>query len=178
MPCLSMDGNDIPSALRVRNEVFKTMFRAKFPKWSYGLLAFTGCFVVFILTIAIVERRPLWALIIEFLVGAFGLAWMFLLILRSHCILGEDMLLCRETFSTKKIPYESIKGAELYELPTGVKWYGRLHDSSVGRFYAMWGGSKDGVMIEADEKVIYGGKLFISPKGREEFVERLREMIE
>ena len=99
-------------------------------------------------------------------------------ILGSYCILGKDMLLCREVFSTKKIPYESIKGIELYELPTGIKWYGRLHDSGIGRFYAAWGGSKDGVMIETEETVVYGVKLFVSPKKREEFMVRLRKMIE
>lgn len=112
----------------------------------------------------------------------FALALLYLVFshLKRRFILAEDSLLCKGIFRTKRIPYDSIKGVVPYELTYGTRGLRRrYYNEDIGEFYGISysGGSKKGVLIEVDQKVIYGGKLFISPGKSEQFVMQLMERI-
>lgn len=99
--------------------------------------------------------------------------------LKSHLILYEDSLLCKGVFKTERIPYCSIKSAELYELSESISGFCDHYSEDIGVFYAIiyTGIGKEGVLVQTDAEQIYGGKLFISPRNPEEFVERLKQKI-
>lgn len=98
--------------------------------------------------------------------------------------LSEKKITAKWIFGTKEIEYDAIKAVKKYNLPIssirrlGISMMGgRYSNEDKGKFYAIYG-SQTGILIEADESSIYGGKLFISPKNNEDFLKKLRKRIE
>lgn len=73
--------------------------------------------------------------------------------------------------TTFKVPFTSLRRF-------GISISGgRYSHGDTGKFYAIFG-SREGIIIEADESAVYGGKLFISPEKSEKFVKNLGKRLE
>lgn len=86
-------------------------------------------------------------------------------------------------FGTKRIPYDKIEDVKSYTLPS-INWRhfgisfigGRFSNKDLGKFYAVYGGKKKGILIQAPKETIYGGTLYITPKHPSDFVRTLTKV--
>jgi hypothetical protein len=157
----------------------RTKYREKVSIGNY--IWYLCVIILFVVRVSIFRaQQPVWGFIVGYSIFALVLLYLVFLHLKWRFILAEDSLLCKGTFRTKRIPYDSIKGVVPYELSYGIRGLRRrYYNEDIGKFYGIsyLGWSRKGVLIEVDQKVIYGGKLFISPSKREQFVMQLMRRI-
>ncbi len=156
----------------------KTKYREKVSIGNY--IGYLCVIIPSVLRISLFRAQPVRNLIVWYSIFALALLYLVFSHLKWRFILAEDSLLCIGIFRTKRIPYDSIKGAVPYELSYGIRGLRRRrYNGDIGEFYGISysGGSRKGVLIEVDQEVIYGGKLFISPRKSEQFVVQLMERV-
>lgn len=101
---------------------------------------------------------------------------------RTQYSLTEDHLVCKWIFGEKKIPYDYIDEVRSFHLPLksirrfGISFIGgRYSSKDAGKFFAMFGGKRDGLMIVSKKEGLYGGKIYLTPDEEKKFLEELRE---
>ena len=155
---------------------FKTPV-SKFTKALYGgltaLLIGSGI-------ISYSQEGQLSALAILVLAGVIPL-FILLMPYRIRYRLTEDALVCEWLFGKVKIPYNTIEEVRSFHLPLksirrfGISLIGgRFSSKGTGKFYAMFGGKRDGLMIISNSEELYGGQIYITPEDEEEFIQDLK----
>ncbi len=149
--------------------------------WSTrGLYGGLGAFLVVLGLISYLMEREFAP---SFIIALVGLIPLSLLVVpyRIEYILTEDSLVCKWPFGKKELPYNDIEKIRSYHLPVlsirrfGISFVGgRYSNSDLGKFYAMFAGERDGLLIVSDPGTIYGGKIYIAPEDKETFLNELR----
>lgn len=92
----------------------------------------------------------------------------------------EDSLVCKMPFVKKRIQYTEIKEVKSYKLPSlGIRRFGlslvagRYSNKELGKFYAMFGGKRKGLLIITDS--VYGGQIYIAPEELDKFLNELKK---
>lgn len=149
--------------------------------WTKGLYGGLSGFFVALGIVSYLQGAPQ---LISLVLGLAGFLPLFLLIMayRTRYILTDDSLVCEWTFGKTTILYDEIDEVTSYSLPKlsirrfGISRIGgRYSNRDVGKFYAMYGGKGDGLLVVADSEGLYGGKLYLTPKNEAKFVDELKK---
>ncbi len=120
---------------------------------------------------------------VSLLLGAFGVFTLLILMIpyRIRYELTEDALICKWIFGKKKIPYDTIEEVKQFHMEItsirrlGISFIGgRFSSGDAGKFYAMFGGKRDGLMIISNSEELYGGKFYLTPEHEDDFIRELK----
>ncbi|QUH23452.1 hypothetical protein HYG87_06600 [Methanobacterium alkalithermotolerans] len=160
------------------NEVYKSEISPLFKALNGGLITLFLVIAIFMFLSGEEVR-----LTVIFLVIIIGLAILFYSGYQIRYELREESLKAKWLFGTKNIEYKKIKDFKAHKIPhTSIRRFGismlggRFSNGEIGKFYAIFT-SNEGILIETDKSVIYGGKLFISPTDPENFLKQLKKKI-
>ena len=160
------------------NEVYKSEISPLFKALNGGLITLFLVIAIFMFLSGEEVR-----LTVIFLVIIIGLAILFYSGYQIRYELTEESLKAKWLFGTKNIEYKKIKDFKAHKIPhTSIRRFGismlggRFSNGEIGKFYAIFT-SNEGILIETDKSVIYGGKLFISPIDPENFLKQLKKKI-
>ncbi len=147
-------------------------------KGVYGGLAVS---LVIVGIISYTLEAPILVSIVLALSGLLPLP-LFLIPYKTRYVLKDDHLLCEWIFGKKKIPYNTIEEVKSFHMPlTSIRRFGisfiggRYSVKGTGKFYAMFGGERDGLLIVSRTEDLYGGKIYVAPQRKDEFVRELKE---
>lgn len=160
------------------NEVYKSEISPLFKALNGGLITLFLVIAIFMFLSGEEVR-----LTVIFLVIIIGLAILLYSGYQIRYELREESLKAKWLFGTKNIEYKKIKDFKAHKIPhTSIRRFGismlggRFSNGEIGKFYAIFT-SNEGILIETDKSVIYGGKLFISPIDPENFLKQLKKKI-
>ncbi|GAB6055542.1 hypothetical protein JCM15415_08580 [Methanobacterium movens] len=160
------------------NEVYKSEISPLFKALNGGLITLFLVIAIFMFLSGEEVR-----LTVIFLVIIIGLAILFYSGYQIRYELTEESLKAKWLFGTKNIEYKKIKDFKAHKIPhTSIRRFGisllggHYSHGKIGKFYAIFT-SNEGILIETDKSVIYGGKLFISPTDPENFLKQLKKKI-
>lgn len=164
--------------LIITSEVFKSKVSGLFQALYGGLIS-----LFLLIALYTFLTRPLILLPIIFLIIALSLVVLLYSGYQIRYELTDQKIKARWLFGTKNIELDKINAFKPYKLPyttirrLGISLLGgRYSHGEIGKFYAIFT-SNEGILIEADESSIYGGKLFISPRKPKKFLKELEEKI-
>lgn len=160
------------------NEVYKSEISPLFKALNGGLITLFLVIAIFMFLSG--EEVQLTVI---FLVIIIGLAILLYSGYQIRYELTEESLKAKWLFGTKNIEYKKIKDFKAHKIPhTSIRRFGisllggHYSHGKIGKFYAIFT-SNEGILIETDKSVIYGGKLFISPIDPENFLKQLKKKI-
>lgn len=160
------------------SEVYKSEISPLFKALNGGLITLFLVIAIFMFLSGEEVR-----LTVIFLVIIIGLAILFYSGYQIRYELTEESLKAKWLFGTKNIEYKKIKDFKAHKIPhTSIRRFGisllggHYSHGKIGKFYAIFT-SNEGILIETDKSVIYGGKLFISPTDPENFLKQLKKKI-
>ncbi len=130
--------------------------------------------------ISFIQSAPLSVSILLVISGLLPAA-LLIIPYKTRYTLAEDHLLCEWIFGKKKIPYRAIQEVKSYHLSLrsirrfGVSFVGgRYSSKDAGKFFAMFGGDRNGLMIVSTSEEVYGGKIYLTPQDEENFIKELK----
>ena len=150
----------------------------KFTKGLYGGLT------VLLIGLGVISYLQESGMITSLILVLVGLIPLLLLSIpyRIKYKLTENHLVCKWLFGEKKIPYNTIEEVKSFHLPLksirrfGISLIGgRFSNRETGKFYAMFGGKRDGLMIISNSEELYGGKFFLTPDDEDDFIKELKD---
>ncbi len=162
---------------------FSKIMRNFKPPVTISAKALYGGLSILLIALGIISYTQNAQLFVSVILLFFGIFTLFLLLIpykiRYH--LTEDALICKWLFGKKKIPYKSIEEVKEFHMEItsirrlGISFIGgRFSSGDAGKFYAMFGGKRDGLMIISNSEELYGGKFYLTPEHEDDFIRELK----
>ncbi|MFW5927990.1 MAG: PH domain-containing protein [Thermoplasmatota archaeon] len=154
------------------------------PPVTRSAKALYGGLCLLLITLGIISYTQDAELFVSIILGLFGILTLFILLIpyRIRYQLTDDSLVCRWIFGEKKIPYDTIEEVKHHDMEiTSIRRLGisliggRFSSGDVGKFYAMFGGKREGLIILSNSEDLYGGKIYLTPEDEDEFIRELKE---
>lgn len=164
-------------------EHLKKLMRTYKPSVTNSANALYSGLSLFLIAVGIISYMQEAQLFVSVILGLFGIFTLSILLVPYNIRyqLTEDALVCKWVFGSKKIPYDTIEEVKNLHLEItsirrlGISFIGgRFYSVNHGKFYAMFGGKRDGLMIISYSEKLYGGKLYITPEDEDGFIRELK----
>lgn len=153
------------------------------PPVTTSAKALYGGLSILLIALGIISYTQNAQLFVSVILLFFGIFTSFLLFIpyKISYQLTEDELVCKWLFGKIRIPYDTIEEVKQYHMKItsirrlGISFIGgRFSSGDAGKFYAMFGGKRDGLMIISNSEELYGGKFYLTPEDEDEFIRELK----